>query len=66
MKEEMEAIVTQMIEHGLFYEEAIAEFERKFIATALNKNRGNQTKAAKVMGIHRNTLRNKIGKLKQT
>jgi DNA-binding protein Fis len=55
-----------MIDHGLFYEEAIAEFERKFITTALNKNRGNQTKAAKLMGIHRNTLRNKLGKLKQT
>jgi two-component system nitrogen regulation response regulator GlnG len=55
-----------MIDHGLFYEEAIAEFEKKFIATVLNKNRGNQTKAAKAMGIHRNTLRNKIGKLRLT
>ena len=66
MKDQMEAIVTLMIEHGLFYEEAIAEFERKLIATVLDKNRGNQTKAAKAMGIHRSTLRNKIGKLKQT
>ncbi|HEU0007843.1 MAG TPA: helix-turn-helix domain-containing protein [Terriglobia bacterium] len=66
MKDQIEEIVTQMIDHGLFYEEAIAEFEKKFIATVLNKNRGNQTKAAKAMGIHRNTLRNKIDKLRQT
>ena len=66
MKDQIEAIVTLMIDHGLFYEEAIAEFEKKFIATVLNKNRGNQTKAAKAMGIHRNTLRNKIGKLRLT
>ena len=66
MKDQIEEIVTQMIDHGLFYGEAIAEFEKKFIATVLDKNRGNQTKAAKAMGIHRNTLRNKIDKLRQT
>ena len=63
VKDQIEAIVTLMIDHGLFCEQAIAEFEKEFITTVLNKNRGNQTKAAKAMGIHRNTLRNKIDKL---
>ena len=60
MKDQLEALVNQMVDRGLFLEEAIAEFEKKFISNMLEKNRGNQTKAAKALGIHRNTLKNKI------
>ena len=56
MKEQLERLVSEMIDRGLRYDEAVGEFERKFIMTALEKNKGNQTKAAKAMGIHRNTL----------
>lgn len=60
MKDQLEALVTQMIDRGLLYDEAISEFERKFILKVLEKNHGNQTKAAKAMGIHRNTLNKKL------
>ena len=60
MKEKLEALVSEMIDRGLRYEEAVSEFERKFIMTALEKNKGNQTKAAKVLGIHRNTLNKRL------
>jgi Fis family transcriptional regulator, factor for inversion stimulation protein len=60
VKDQLEALVTQMIERGLLFEEAITEFEKKFILKALEKNQGNQTKAAKAMGIHRNTLNKKL------
>lgn len=60
MKERLEALVSEMIDRGLRYEEAVGEFERKFIMTALEKNKGNQTKAAKAMGIHRNTLNKRL------
>ena len=60
MKEQLERLVSEMIDRGLRYDEAIGEFERKFIMTALEKNKGNQTKAAKAMGIHRNTLNKRL------
>ena len=60
MKEKLEALVSEMIDRGLRYDEAVGEFERKFIMSALEKNRGNQTKAAKAMGIHRNTLNRRL------
>jgi len=60
VKDQLEALVTQMIDRGLFFEEAITEFEKKFILKVLEKNRGNQTKAARAMGIHRNTLNKKL------
>jgi DNA-binding protein Fis len=60
VKDQLEALVTQMIERGLLFEEATGEFEKKFILKVLEKNQGNQTKAAKAMGIHRNTLNKKL------
>jgi DNA-binding protein Fis len=36
------------------------EFEKKFIQSALTKTDGNQTKAARILGVHRNTLNRKI------
>jgi len=60
VKDQLESLVTQMIERGLLFEEAITEFEKKFILKVLDRNQGNQTKAAKAMGIHRNTLSKKL------
>jgi Fis family transcriptional regulator len=60
VKEQLERLVSEMIDRGLRYDEALGEFERKFIMTALEKNKGNQTRAAKAMGIHRNTLNKRL------
>ena len=60
MKDQLEALISQMIDKGLLFEEAASEFEKRFIMKALEKCKGNQTKAAKVMGIHRNTLNKKL------
>jgi Fis family transcriptional regulator, factor for inversion stimulation protein len=60
VKDQLEALVNQMIDKGLYLEEAICEMERRFILTILEKHKGNQTKAAKAMGIHRNTLNKKL------
>ena len=60
MKEKLQSLVTEMIERRIFMEEALGEFEKKFIQSALTKTGGNQTKAAKVLGVHRNTLNRKI------
>ena len=49
-----------MIDRGILFDQARNEFEKKFIQTALSKTKGNQTRAAEMLGIHRNTLNRKI------
>jgi DNA-binding NtrC family response regulator len=44
----------------LGYREALQEFERQLILRALDQARGNQTIAARQLGIHRNTLAAKL------
>jgi two-component system nitrogen regulation response regulator GlnG len=44
------------------YHNVIETMERPLIEKALEETSGNQLKAAKVLGINRNTLRNKIRK----
>ena len=63
MKDQLESLVNQMIEHGILYEDAVSEFEKRFIRKILEKQGGNQSKAAEALGIHRNTLSRKIGEL---
>ena len=60
MKEKLECLVEEMIDRRIFLDEALDEFEKRFIQTALTKTHGNQTKAAEVLGVHRNTLNRKI------
>ncbi len=56
MKEELETLVGQMMERGILLDEALTEFKKRFIRRALERARGNQSRAAKELGIHRNTL----------
>ena len=45
------------------YERVLKEVERPLIALTLQATRGNQIRAAEVLGLNRNTLRKKIRKL---
>ncbi len=56
MKRELDSLVTQMHAGGITYDEAVREFKRRFILEVLASHRGNQCKAAKELGMHRNTL----------
>ena len=60
MKDQLEALVGQMVERGIHFDEAVTEFEKKFIKRVLDRSRGNQSRAARLLGIHRNTLSRKI------
>lgn len=64
MKEQLESLVGQMVERGILFDEAVNEFEKKFIKRVLDRFKGNQSRAAQVLGIHRNTLSRKIGQYK--
>jgi len=63
VRDQLEALVNQMIEKGVLYDDAVWEFQRKFINGVLERNRGNQSRAAKALGIHRNTLGRKVEEL---
>ena len=64
MRDDLISLVQQMIDRGIRFEEAQREFERTFIARALNKTNHNVTKAAKMTGLHRNTLSRKMSEYK--
>lgn len=61
MRDQLDALVVQMVERGILFDEAVAEFEKKFIRRALDRTNGNQSRAAMALGIHRNTLSRKMG-----
>ena len=55
--------VDDIFSSGMGLKEASADFDRHYILKALEKSRWNQTEAAKRLGIHRNTLMNKMDAL---
>ena len=64
MRDDLLALVQQMIDRGIRFEDAQREFEKTFIARALTKTNYNVCKAAKMTGLHRNTLSRKISEYK--
>lgn len=64
MRDQLEGLVGQMVERGILFDEAVEEFEKRFIKRVLERTDGNQSRAAVVLGIHRNTLSRKITEYK--
>jgi DNA-binding protein Fis len=64
VKEQLESLIGMMVDRGILLDEAVTEFEKKFIKRVLEGLNGNQSRAAKVLGIHRNTLSRKVGAYK--
>ena len=64
MKDQLEGLVSQMVERGILFDEAVGEFEKRFIKRVLERTQGNQSRAAQILGIHRNTLSRKIDEYK--
>jgi Fis family transcriptional regulator, factor for inversion stimulation protein len=60
VKDQLEGLVSQMVERGILFDEAVGEFEKRFIKRVLERVDGNQSRAAHVLGIHRNTLSRKL------
>ena len=64
MKQQLESLVVEMVDKGILFAEAKREFEKKFIVRVLQRHRGNLSRAAKDLRIHRNTLGKKIEEFK--
>ena len=64
MKQQLDSLISEMVEKGILFSEARREFEKRFIARVLQRHRGNLSRAAKDLRIHRNTLATKIEEYK--
>jgi DNA-binding NtrC family response regulator len=61
ISERLEKLVEDMVDKGVHFEDAVREFEKRFIARVLSSCDGSLTKTADTLGIHRNTLTRKLG-----
>ena len=64
MRDDLTSLVQQMVDRGILFDEAQREFERLFISRALAKSNFNVCKAARMTGLHRNTLSRKMAEYK--
>ena len=61
ISERLQKLVEEMVDKGVRFEDAVRELEKRFIAQVLGQCDGSLTKAARALGIHRNTLTRKMG-----
>jgi DNA-binding NtrC family response regulator len=60
VKQQLDALIVEMVDKGIRFPDAKREFEKRFIARVVQRHRGNLSRAAQDLRIHRNTLGRKI------
>ena len=60
LKDRLHELVVEMVEKGILFEDACAEFERHFIGAGVERHNGNISKAAEEIRVHRNTLGRRV------
>jgi DNA-binding NtrC family response regulator len=60
MNEGLDGLIDRLVTAGFFLEEAVEMIEKGMIDRQLKQHAGNQSAAAKALGIHRNTLLRKM------
>lgn len=60
MREKLRNLVADMVHGGIPLELACREFERVYLEEVVAAHEGNQSAAARDLGIHRNTLAKKL------
>lgn len=63
-KDQLAQIIAQSYSSGILYSEFVCAAKKRFITHVLKECRGNQCKAARELGMHRNTLSRTIAELK--
>ena len=64
LKDRLEALCTEMIDKGIFFTEAMEQFEKCFILEVVSRHDGNLLRAAERQKIHRNTLAKRLSRFK--
>ena len=60
----LQKLVEEMVEKGVIFDDAVQEFEKRFIMRVLAHYDGSLTKTADALKIHRNTLTRKMTEYK--
>jgi len=63
LKGRLTVVIDELIRQGISLEQARREFEKQFIVASIRDNDGNLCQSARSLGVHRNTLRNKVTSL---
>ena len=64
ISDRLERLVEEMVDKGVQFDDAVREFEKRFISRVLGKSDGSLTKTACALGMHHNTLTRKMGEYK--
>ncbi len=56
----MKSMIDELVKSRVFLSEAVGEFEKLYIQTALERNSGHISRTADELGIHRNTLAKRV------
>src|SRR5689334_22603509 len=64
IQEALIATVAEFERCGFDYDESVKFFKRQMIVSSLERNKGNQCRTARELGMHRNTLTRTINELK--
>ena len=62
--QKLDLLIREMVEKEVQFKDALNEFEKIFIETVSKKCKGNKSKMAQAMGVHRNTLHSRAKALK--
>lgn len=65
LHQKLEIIIREMVDRDLSLKDSMREFEKIYVEMTAQKYKGNKTKTAKALGIHRNTLHNRSKILKR-
>ena len=64
ISDRLEKLVEEMVERGVQFDDAVREFEKRFITRVLARCEGSLIRTADALGMHRNTLTRKMGEYK--
>ena len=60
ISDRLERLVEEMVDRSVQFDDAVREFEKRFIIRVLQQCDGSLTKSACALGMHRNTLTRKM------
>ena len=64
LSERLDKLIDEMVDRGVYFEDAVREFEKRFIVRVLAQSDRSLKKTAHALGIHRNTLSRKMTEYK--
>jgi Fis family transcriptional regulator len=64
ISDRLDKLIEEMVARGVRFDDAVREFEKRFIVKVLAQADGSLTKTADALGVHRNTLTRKMGTYK--